>query len=119
MLCSSIIGHFVPADVWCKLVRAAVGTASGSTRQGRTVDSSVAVGPLQCEGCLLCFASLLQGGRKDQIFAELNVCLGLEKRDGFMFNFTSHSCTVFIIHKTAYLLTLAPAVTSFTVLMYV
>ena len=74
MLCSSIIGYFVPADVWCKLVQAAVGTASGSAGQRGTVDSSVAVGPLQCEGCLLCFASLIQGGRKDQIFAELNVC---------------------------------------------
>lgn len=75
-LCSSIIGYFVPADVWCKLVRAAVGTASGSAGLGGTVDSSVAVGPLQCEGCLLCFASLIQGGRKDQIFPELNVCYG-------------------------------------------
>lgn len=77
-LCSSIIGYFVPADVWCKLVIAAVGTASGCTGRGGIVDSSVAVGPLQCEGCLLCFASLIQGGRKDQIFAELNVCDGLE-----------------------------------------
>ena len=64
--------------MWCNLAIAAVKTASGSTGHGGIVDSSVAVGQQQCEGCLLCFAGLLQGGKKDQIFAELNVCDDME-----------------------------------------
>jgi dynein assembly factor 5 len=64
--CANMVGFYVPVEIWSDLVLGAVRTSSGCGKQGKGVGSSVAVGPIQCTGCLRCFSGLLQGAPKDE-----------------------------------------------------
>ncbi len=59
--CCRVIGYYVPAEVWCKIVLPAVRTSAGCYVTGSNQASTVAVGPVQCTSCLRVLVGLLHG----------------------------------------------------------
>ena len=73
--CANVVGCYVPVEIWSDLVLSAVRTSSGCGKQGGSVESSVAVGPNHCTGCLRCFSGLIQGASAERLSTCLRVSL--------------------------------------------
>ena len=66
-----LIGHYVSSEVWSHLVLPAVRVSAGCrverSREEEADRSSVAVGPVQCTGCLTVLTNLVVGADKNEI----------------------------------------------------
>ena len=73
---SEFIGYYVPTEVWSYLVLPAVRASAGChvTSTGQKGGGSiVAVGPVQCGGCLMVLSALIRGARRDSVQQHLLV----------------------------------------------
>ena len=74
-----VIGYYVSSEVWCHLVLPAVRVSAGCRVERRGNEdyegSSVAVGPVQCTGCLAVLTNLVRGADKKEIVPRLQVRL--------------------------------------------
>ena len=67
---SELIGYYVPPEVWSYLVLPAVRASAGchvTSTSEKGGGSTVAVGPVQCGGCLMVLSALIRGSRKDSL----------------------------------------------------
>lgn len=71
--CTELIGFYVSAEIWCKLVLPAVRTSAGCHGSRTDQVSSVAVGPVQCTSCLQVLGGLIRGAKRDIVKPYLKV----------------------------------------------
>lgn len=76
-MCCKVIGYYVSPEVWCTLVLPAIRTSAGCRVRGTSQSSTVAVGPVQCTGCLKVLVGLLQGTVPDAVQPYLQVGLNI------------------------------------------
>ena len=71
---SELIGYYVPPEVWSYLILPAVRASAGChVTSPNGGGSTVAVGPVQCGGCLMVMSALIRGARRDAVQQHLLV----------------------------------------------
>ena len=71
--CSEVLGYYVSVEVWSSLVVPAVRTSAGCHVPGSQQHSTVAVGPVQCTGCLMVLAACVRGAKEESLQPYLKV----------------------------------------------
>lgn len=70
-----LIGHYASSEVWSHLVLPAVRVSAGCrvkrSKEEEAEGSSVAVGPVQCTGCITVLTNLVIGADKNEIVPRL------------------------------------------------